>query len=206
MKKLVLLLCALSLSWIIYSQSETDSLDRDQLEVTGSFDQPVENTSQEDMKKWDTDLTLGTSFTVSPGNFYGPSLFLAPSLLYRFNPRFTLSTGIALEHATFYPLYNYSSTEDQLLPMTRAFIYARGSYRISDRLIVGGTAYKAINDVPRLTSYSSPYNFNYEGMSFDIHYKISDGFAVGFQMHLQNGNYYQDGLIPPAGYVPLNGF
>ena len=91
--------------------------------------------------------------------------------------------------------------------MTRAFLYARGTYLVSPRLSVSGTAYKVINDVPRLSNHLSSYNLNYQGISVGFNYKFSNSFSFGFEMQMQQNPYYRsDGLIPPAGYVSVPGF
>ena len=207
MKHWTVIIVSLLISHQVYAQSVADSPDRDQLQVGQTYEVDNEK-SNAAVKKFDVDLTLGTSFTYSPNNFYGPSVFVAPSLNYAINPKFSISAGVAVERANFYPLYTSTEEEQNMLPMTRVFMYTRGTYQLSPRLSVGGTAYKVINDVPRLTSYSSPHGYNFEGMSFDLNYKITNSISVGFQMRLQNGSYYydQNSLIPREGYVPLNGF
>ena len=185
-------------------QTTTEATDPDQLDVVEQRKGDSEQTKPVTFKKFDADLTLGTSFTYSPNNYFGPSIYVAPTVSWRVNERFTLQGGVGLEHGNYYSLYGNSETEQQMLPMTRAFMFARGSYQVTERLRVAGTAYKVINDVPRLTNYSRPVNYNFEGVSLGVDYKITPAFSVGFHLNVQNrGNYYYDqGLFPPAGYVP----
>jgi len=207
MKYWLTMLMALIINSCLYSQGTNDTIDTDQLKIDAPALQktPAENP---EMKRLDADLTIGTSFMYSPGNFYGPSFYVAPSLSYRINPRFTIASGVALEQGSFYPVYQNSSDEKNMLPMTRAFLFARGSYQLTSRLTVGGGVYKAVNTMPQLSRYSPACNYNYQGISLDLNYKITHSFSVGFQMRIQDGNfqYQEDGLIPPAGYVPVQGF
>ena len=209
MRIIVILLIAASINIGLKAQADTLLSDPDQL-VLPVPDNDKRTEIKADEKKLDIDLTVGTSFLYSPGNFYGPSFYAAPSLSYQINPRFRLSAGVALERGGFYPLHTSSGEDDSMLPMTRAFMFARGSYQVSPRLTIGGSAYKSINDVPRLEEYGVPLDYNYEGVSFDINYRLSNSISVGFQMRMQNGGgyyyYNPNSLIPPAGYVPVPGF
>jgi len=186
-------------------QSDTEAADPDQLVIIEQGTEVPETNSPVKIKKFDTDLSVGTSFTYSPHNYFGPSVYIAPSVSWRVNPRFTLQGGAGIERGSYYPLYGSVEREQQMLPMTRAFMFARGSYQLTERLSVAGTAYKVVNDVPRLTHYSRPFNYNYEGVSLGVDYKITPAISVGFHMGFRNqGNYYNDqGLFPPGGYVPV---
>ncbi|MBN1599823.1 MAG: hypothetical protein JW894_16125 [Bacteroidales bacterium] len=162
----------------------------------------------DNLKKLKPGLEVGTSFSFSPDNYYGPSYYVAPHSSFLVTPRFILTAGLAYEYSQIYPLYSGENDDMEMLPMTRAFLYARGTYLLSSRLTIGATAYKAINDVPKLTRNLEEMSNNYQGMSLDMQYKISDSFSVGFQIRMQNGSYYYNGnsMIPAAGYVPLRGF
>jgi hypothetical protein len=205
MKKGVLLMIGtLSITVFAFSQKEVALTDSDQLEIA-SFEDPAADQKPTLKDRTDVGLEVGTSFTFSPGNFYGPSYYIAPSFTYRVSPRFFLSTGIGMQYATFYPA-NLPADRDNMLPMTRAYLYARGSYLLTPRLIVSGTVYKSMMDAPRHGNYTNPLNYNAQGMSIGFQYKVSDSFSFGVQMNMQNGYYQHDPLIPPSGYVPVPGF
>lgn len=142
----------------VSAQLNNDSTDTDQIVITGNnyeTDQiDVPSKALIKNRKVQTGLEVGTSFTYSPGNFAGPSFYVAPNLFYRINPRFTVQAGIGIERSSFFTLYNNDGNETNVLPMTRAFIYAKGSYLVSSHITVDGTIYKTINDVPKLTKYS----------------------------------------------------
>ncbi len=160
-----------------------------------------------DLKRFDIGMNVGTGFTYSPKNFFGPSYYIAPDFSYLVTPRFVLSAGVGVEYARFYPLYSGSSDQDEILPMTRVFLYAHGTYLLSSRLTVSGIAYKGINDVPRLTNYSPSYNTTYQGMGVGFNYKFTNSFSVGFEMRIQQNSYFpNDRFIPPDGYIPIPGF
>ena len=190
------------------SQTGKDTTDIDRLEVFSDEGKDAATIPQKS-DRFDADLTVGTSFSYSPGNYYGPAYYVAPSFSYLVSQRFSLSAGIALQQSMYYPLCSHSEGYTGKLSLTRAFIFTRGDYLLTPRLKVGGMVYKSINDVPRLHSYAYPYNYSYQGVSFDLQYKFSNSFSIGFEMRMQNTGYGSssgDEAIPPAGYLPVPGF
>ena len=186
-------------------QVSIDSTDRDQLDYNPSAEQ--KNMQDEGVKKLHTEFQVGSSFIYSPGNFYGPALYAAPALSYRLNPRFVISAGAGIEAGNFYPLYNAEGISNSLLPMTRFYIFTRGEYYLTERLTLGGTAYKGISRIPRLSEYSSPYQQDFQAIGVDLNYKVTPSFSIGVHMRFQNSPYYQNNeLIPPEGYVPWGGY
>lgn len=123
---------------------------------------------------------------------------------YLVTPRFILSAGVLVERSNYYFMNLQGPNSDGMLPMTRAFLYAKASYMLTSQLTVSGTVYKLINDVPKLKDSSYPFNYNYQGMSIGLDYKINDSFSIGFHMSTQNGNYNSNALMSPFGdgYVP----
>lgn len=192
-----------SFSPLLSQENETET---DQLDITGIQVESQEVLLGSEEKRLKTNLEVGTSFMYSPRNFYGPSYYVAPSLSYLVTPRFSLSAGVGFEYSSIYPLYNTPENGSEMLPMTRAFLFARGSYLLTDRIIVSGSVYKSMNDVPRLYSFSRQMNYNYQGVDLGIHYQINKNFSVGFNMRMSNMNYPSSGLIPPDAIVPVPGF
>lgn len=186
--------------------SQENELEPDQMDVSGYSGEISSDIPPVKEKRLDTNMELGTSFIYSPKNFYGPSYYVAPNLSYLITPRFTLSAGIGFQYTSLYPLYNIPNEENTMLPMTRVFLYASGSYLLTERLRVTGSVYKTINDVPRLSQYSHPMNYNYQGVNLGIQYQISNNFSIGFHMRMNNMSYPSSGLIPPDALVPIPGF
>jgi hypothetical protein len=206
MKKHLLLIIFLVLfPAFVYNQDDQIVNDPDQMVVSG-VNKNADNEKPALKDRFNTHFQVGTSFSYSPGNFYGPSYFVSPSVSYQVSPRFMLSAGAGLEYSTLYPLYKQTEGDNKMLPMTRAYLYARGSYFITPRLIVSGTVYENMMDAPRLTNNSMPVKYNYQGMSIGIQYNVSRSFSFGFEMHMRNSNFRPDGLIPASGYVPVPGF
>lgn len=188
----------------VFSQNE--EMDTDQFDVSGYQEENQVDIPAVKEDRLKTNLELGTSFTYSPRNFYGPSYYVAPNLSYLVTPRFSLSAGVGFEYSTLYPLYNIPDAENTMLPMTRVFLFTSGSYLLTERLVLTGSVYKTINDVPKLSQYSRPMNYNYQGVDLGILYQINNNFSIGFHMRMSNMNYPSSGLIPPDALVPLPGY
>ena len=188
----------------VYSQEEES--DFDQLDASGyKKDKPAQAfvLKEERLK---THVEIGTSFLYSPQNFYGPSYFIAPSLSYLVTPRFSLSAGLGIDYASLYPIYDTPDEGNVLLPMTRYFLYTRGSYFINERILLSGAFYKSVNNIPPLSQNSQSLNFTYQGIDLGIQYQISENFSIGFQMRMNNLSNTPTGLIPPDALVPVHGF
>jgi hypothetical protein len=184
-------------------QNDQNETDPDQLEVVVEQEEKSAIPKNDvKPKRLQTHLEAGTSFSYSPGNYYGPSYYVAPGLSYLITPRFALSAGIAVERSDFY-LVDPPPNSENMLPMTRAFLYARGTYMLSERLALSGTVYKTVNDVPRR---EGAYDYNYQGMMMGVDYKINSSFSIGFHVATRNGYYNPNSLIPPSGYVYVPGF
>jgi hypothetical protein len=189
------------------AQEDQAENDPDQLEIVPGQDESAnEQNDVKPEKRLKPHLEAGTSFTYSPNNFYGPSFYIAPSLTYLVTPRFALTAGVAIERSNYYVLPSSELYSDGMLPMTRAFLYAKGSYLLTSRLTLSGTVYKTINDVPKTEGVSYPYGYNYQGMMMGLDFKINESISIGFHVGTNNGYYNPNSLIPPAGYVYVPGF
>ena len=192
----ILIIFLFSLAYIInpaYCQQSTEPADRDQMDFKRDTTKVPEENKTVKIKKLNTGLEVGTSFSYSPNNYYGPSFYVAPNISYKLGPKVLLQGGILFEKSNFYPLYKQDGPSNDILPMTRTFLYARGSYLLARNLTVGGTVYKSIDNIPKLSKYQEPYQYNIQGMQLDFQYKVSNSITIGFQVRQQNSN-----------FIPLN--
>jgi hypothetical protein len=197
----------LTLSGIISGQVTTDSTDKDQIVVSDSYqinDQiDVPSPALAKNRKIKPGLEVGTSFTYSPGNFFGPSFYVAPNFSYLVTPRFMVQAGFGVERSNFQSLYENNGVGNDVLPMTRAFFYARGSYLLTSNLTVNGTVFKSINDVPKLSKYSSPVRYSQNGAIIGLNYKLNSSLSIGFHIQVSNNSYqsqYADPFNPYIGF------
>ena len=130
----------LTFSGKLAAQINSDSTDNDQVIVSEGYpdNNQIDVPSKALLKrgKVHPGLEVGTSFTYSPGNFFGPSFYVAPNLSYMVTPRFMLQTGFGLERSNFQTIYDNNGNDNGVLPMTRAFFYASGSYLLNSKITV----------------------------------------------------------------------
>jgi len=192
----------------VSAQTTNDSIDKDQLIINNDNQLPgLKHDQSSDIslkpKKIQPGLEIGTSFSYSPRNYYGPSFYVAPNITYYINPRFALKVGVAVERSNIYPLYETSSNDIGMLPMTRTFLYTKGAYMLSSRITVDGTVYTSVNNIPRLTKYSAPASYTQSGAIIGINYKLNRSLSFGFHMHMQNSSYPTQNS---AFYNPMFGY
>ncbi len=172
---------------LTYGQQTDNSKDMDQVLLTRDTVKSISDHQDIKVKKLNTSLEVGTSFLYSPKYYYAPSIFIAPNINYQLSSKFRLQGGLIIERSTIHTLYNSENQSDQILPITRAYLYAGGTYMLTPNLSLSGTAYKLINDIPNSSSYLYPYYTNSQGFRLDIGYKVSNSITFGVQIRKQNG-------------------
>jgi hypothetical protein len=206
---IILIVTSFTLSQVyIVAQTTNDSIDSDQLQLnstlessTGPSDVILKNNLK--IKRLSTSLEAGTSFSYSPHNYYGPSFYIAPGLNYSITPRFNLQAGIIVEKSTLYGFKESDLNTNSGLNLMSISLYARGSYLLTPKLVVHGTVYKTINDVPKQLKYQVPGSYNSNGAIVGINYKINRSLSIGFDVRMQNNSYYsgnQGYYYPVLGY------
>jgi hypothetical protein len=156
----------------------------------------------------DFGLEAGTAFTTF--GRYGSMFtsYLAPEIRYQATPRLHFSTGVILSTG-FMPSHGSAPTElnsgyagAPLFPSGNSFnrmlIYAKGSYRVNQRLTLGGIIVKELdNDFYRQMN-TFQKNSGFQSMGMNVNYKITDNLHVGAQFNLTDGRpyYYNDPTNP----------
>jgi hypothetical protein len=196
MKTILAIIAFLSIfiSESLFSQQSIVPVDQDQIILKQDTTIMTSKVPVLKAKKLDTGLDIGTSFSYSPKNYYGPTFYIAPNITYKLSPKFQIHAGLIYEKSTFYPLYQQQDQSYSVLPMTRTLLYTSGSYLLTPNLTVSGTVYKSINNIPKLTNYQNPYQYNIEGYQLDIQYKINNSITFGVQVVKQNST-FDSGLI-----------
>ena len=171
----------------------------------------IENTSKnEDAKnksKLKYNLTAGTSIGSGFNGGSAVNTYLAPSILYPVNEKFSIEAGVMYNKGFYnnYSMYNYygenigtnkiNGNTDQL------FFYAKGRYKLTEKLTITGAAYKStvINNNTNIEGVkTNPNAFNLEssGYSLGFIYKMSEHTSLEFNMN------YSKGASPY--YSPMN--
>jgi hypothetical protein len=191
MKTILAIITFLSIfiSESLFSQQSIVPVDQDQIILKPDTSVLTSKVPVLKAKRLDTGLDIGTSFSYSPRNYYGPSFYIAPNVTYKISRKFQIHAGLIYEKSTFYPLYQIQDQSNSVLPMTRTLLYTSGSYLLTPNLTVSGTVYKSFNNIPKLTNYQDPYQYNIEGYQLDIQYKINNSITFGVQVLRQNSTF-----------------
>ena len=147
-------------------------------------------------KRFQTNWTIGTSFTTSSGFGSGFSTYISPTLSYRVSPRFTVRGGVSLSNTTLFnyrPWYSIEPSQQFNANFTKAVLWVQGSYMVTDRLMISGAGFKEFT----LTDDSPAYNpftiNNPYGVYLNATYKIND------RMFIQAGFGYTRDQMPYRG-------
>jgi hypothetical protein len=178
----------------VFCQQSDSKLDNDQPIIKQDTTAITNVHSAAKIKKFNTGLEVGTSFMYSPNNFYAPSVFIAPNFNYRLSPKFLIHAGLIYEKSSIHTLYSVDNQSDKIIPMTRTYVYAGGTYLVGPKLSISGSVFKLINNTSKSANYQYPYYMNTQGFQLDLNYKVSNSISVGFQVRQQN-NYMDQTLI-----------
>ncbi len=148
-------------------------------------------------------MNIGTSVSASNGKYYS-GYYVAPTFNYQVNPRLNIRVGVVYLNSTL-PSLSISENQSYTLPdINYVSVFTEGTYNVSSRLTVSGSAYKQINGNMR-TINPKALDYNMQGASVGFDYKISEGIHVGAQVRFQNSTnpyynpYYRFG---PYGMYP----
>jgi len=147
-------------------------------------------------KKANYGLSLGTEFTASSWYGTGFTTWVTPSVSYGLTPKLRIGGGISIETTNYQLPSGWQATETGINGwnnFSTATIFLNGSYQVSDRLLIFGSAFKQFP----LTSDPLPYNpfspissKGAQGVDFNV------GYRIGKNVHIQAGFRYSEGLNP----------
>jgi hypothetical protein len=165
---------------------------------------------QELPKKFDFDLSAGTSFMYSKDFGSGTSTYIAPGLKYRFTPRLHLNVGVMFLNSNivynrYMPFYSEPSVVFRTKPVNKILAYASADYLLSDRLTVSGSV---VRDLSGSQGYGANTTPSIQAMSLRMDYKLTKNISVGAGMHMSQGGYFGSpgsnfGYNPAYNYNPL---
>jgi len=168
-------------------------------------------------KKYDFGVSLGSEFSISSGFGSGFTTYISPHVSYNVSKRFRLSGGFTYSNTQLFNARSWVAGEN--VPgvsgnYSTGLIYVSGSYLVSDRLTISGSAFKAFN----LSGTPLPYNpyspisqKGAQGINFNVDYKVAEHFHIqaGFGFTQGVNPYYRDPFSPNSiqgGFYPGSGF
>jgi len=154
---------------------------------------------QEDQKKGNFGLSVGTGFSYAKGYGSGVTFFAAPTYTLSLNDRWSFHGGIV---ATHYQGLNQTLYGETVLPReySSLALFAAASYRMNERLVLHGTGVKQLISAP----YSPFTAYPMDNISLGATYKLGNNITVGAAIHLNNGQGYY--ATPYQGYGFMSPF
>jgi hypothetical protein len=142
------------------------------------------------LKKLEFGTDVGMAYTFSSAGYGGPMYMLSPHVTYPLSKQFSLSAGVSMVYSNFYNPYMAESGQDAMLPMTQMFIFASGDYYVNERLLVTGSVYKDILDVPNNNIGQIKSNYDSQGAAIGFQYKITPSISFGAQIRVDQPGFY----------------
>jgi long-subunit fatty acid transport protein len=140
-----------------------------------------------------SNISTGMSFG-SVGGIGFMESFVAPSLSFPINKKFSVTAGVSYSHTRINGLIredngNGVKSSAGLNMMT---VHATGNYRVNERLTVGGSVYKTINPAFNARLSSEALLYEAQGGSVHIGYQVNDKLHIGAEVRMQqiNSNFY----------------
>jgi hypothetical protein len=201
MRKLFSIVIILSFSLSFYAQEVENALE--QLIINDSNSYTVQKPIIPARKlKTGVDVNMGYMF--SSAGYGGPQLSITPHVIYPLSDRFWMEAGIKAGYGQYMmPVSSSEGMDYKMLPMTQMFIYASGNYRVSEKLVVTGSAYRQVFDNAKYDRQAIISNYINNGISLGFNYKIGSNVSVGAQFHINSGNNCYP--YPASGYNPYTG-
>ena len=139
-------------------------------------------------------MTKKVSFSLAAGTMigsHGMATYLAPSMYYRLNSKFSLFTGFTYLNTNFSP-----HRTEGLQPMATKhyLVNLGGMYQVSDKLQISGSVWRDFSNVPNQFGNSNNLRQpNRYGTEFNATYKVSDVLTIHGGIRTSNGNPYYNG-------------
>lgn len=149
--------------------------------------------------KFDYGLSIGSQFSTTSGHGSALNSFVSPSISYNVSKRFRIGGGITYVNTNLFNTRSWYSSESA--PGTSGnfstgLIYVNGTYLVSNRLTITGSAFKAFpisGDPLPYNLYNPISNKGAQGVNFNVDYRIGEHF------HIQAGFGYAEGVNPYYG-------
>ena len=140
-----------------------------------------------------TNLSTGMAFG-SVGNLSFMESFIAPSLSFPINKKFSVTAGVSYSHTRINGFIgeNEGNSVRSSTGMNMMTVHAAGNYRVNERLTVGGSVFKTKNPAFNARLSSDALLYEAQGGSFYLGYQVNDKLHIGAEVRMQqiNSNFY----------------
>lgn len=173
-------------------QTEKAALVNTAPEVTSTVSiDSVAKTSTSTVVKTVAQTPKKVSFSLSAGTMfsnYGNASYLAPSLYYRLNNKFSLFSGVTYLSNNFIP---FSNENRQPMATRHYLVHAGGAYDVTDKLRLSGSVWRDFSDMAgqpaMMNGFKMPASY---GTEFNASYKFNENFSVHGSIRTVHGNPY----------------
>lgn len=202
MRKTITLAVLLLFSLSIFAQEVENALEQIVISDSNSFVSPKNSLP---VRKLKTGMDVNMGYMFSSAGYGGPVFSLTPKVIYPLSERFWLEAGVQAGYGQFMVQENTENgTQFKMLPMTQLFIYASGNYKVNEKLVVTGSAYRQVLNNSNSNQQAVISNYINNGISVGFNYKLGSNVSFGAQIHINsrdNFNPYPGGIYNPyAGY------
>lgn len=130
---------------------------------------------------WSIHTSLGTSYAFSRGFGSSMQVFAAPSVNYAASKRLSFHGGFLATHNM--PLMAFQDETAMETPEFSTFsVFLSSSYRLTENLIIHGTALKSLAGLPLEGPYT---DYNFHDLSIGATYNFGN-FSIGASFHQSN--------------------
>lgn len=155
---------------------------------------------KEDDLKGHWNFSVGTNFTYMQGYGSMMGLYAAPTYTLPLNDRWALHGGFIASNYTGLGSLQMPGPESQTTNSYSSLaVYAAASYKMTDRLILHGSALKNLTSYPLMPLGPGLM----DNISMGATYKLGDNISIGASVHINQGHGYY--MAPPFGGVPFGG-
>ena len=158
------------------------------------------STLEEKAKKGHWNFSVGTNFTYMQGYGSIMGLYAAPTYTLPLNDRWAVHGGLIASNYTTLGGMQMPGTEFQSTNnFSSLAVFAAASYKMTDRLILHGSALKNLTSYP-LTPMAPGLMDN---ISMGASYKLGDNISIGASISINQGRGYYN--APPFGGASFGG-
>ncbi len=142
------------------------------------------------------------TFSLSAGTMFGSNgmaTYLAPTMYYRLNQKFSLFTGVTYLNGNFSP---YRTEGTQPMATKHYLVNVGGAYDVTDKLRISGSVWRDFSNITG--QVGAPNSFNRParyGTEFRATYKVTESLSIHGAVRTSNGNAYP-GFNNPNSYNP----
>jgi hypothetical protein len=160
------------------------------MHVSAGINNMTPHTNNDDGKKMDVGVQLGTSFATDFNRGFTFTTFVAPELRYRVNDRLTIRGGISIannEHSNslMYSPYGFNTYSGNF---TQGLIYVSGDYILGPKLILSGTVYKEFSIDHTGPEMDFRPGYDGKGLMMNLRFTPSKNVTIDAGVEIYEGN------------------